>query len=128
MQNPVDLFPIGEQIIQLGLAHDVSQGRLRDVPGCATKILNLNDSRAGIDHTEENDRVYLHGNVIACDYFLRGHIERYHPQIDLHHSVDDRDDEEQAWSFRAHQTTQAKNHTAFIFLYDPDRGEQEGDH
>ena len=57
----------------------------------------MHDGRLdGVDHVEVGDGVHPHRHVVLRDDVLRRDVHRDGLQVDPHHPVDDRDDEEQA--------------------------------
>ena len=65
-------------------------------------------------------------HVVLRDHFLRGHVERDRAQVDFHHPVDDRDQQEEAWALRlGEQPAEPEDHAALILARHLDRGERE---
>src|SRR5580704_7698529 len=88
LQLGVNLFALRKDGVELELADEAAQGRLRKLRSSVEIILNLGEREIRIDHTKIADRVHLHGNVVASDHVLRGHVERFDSQRDSRQLVD----------------------------------------
>ncbi len=60
------------------------------------EVGHLDDGRRGVDDAEVGDGVHAHRDVVAGDDLLRRHHQRDRAQLDLHHAIDDRDEQEEA--------------------------------
>ena len=72
----VDLVPLGQQMIEVGLAQNAPQRCLADQRRCAHVIEHLDYRLFGIDYPEIDDRVDFHRHVVASDGLLRWDLER----------------------------------------------------
>jgi hypothetical protein len=74
-----------------------------------------------IDHAEINNRIDRHRHVVTRHHLLPLDVDGHDAQIHSNHAVDDRDQKDQSWSFRAQQLSESKNDAAFVFSQDPNR-------
>ena len=116
-----------EEVVELDLAEDAAQGGLRDLRCGVLVVLNRDDRTYGVDHVEVGHRVHPQRDVVLCDHVLGRDIGGDRLQVDLHHAVDERDDEEQAGTLRADDATEAEDDAPFVFGDDADRGDQHDD-
>ena len=123
----VDLLTFREERVQLGLSEDAAQGGLRNLRCGADMVGDVHDGGHGVQDVEVDDRVYAHGDVVFGDRLLARHVHRDRTQIDLHHPLDDRDDDEEAGTARALQTAETEDDTSFVLLDDADGERREGD-
>ena len=100
LQDRVDLVALREELVEDVLAEDAAQRRLRDLRGRDHEVLDLHDRPLGVDDPEVRDRVHAHGHVVLRDHFLRRDVEGHRAQVDPHHLVDDRDEQEEARALR----------------------------
>ena len=70
----IELFALGEHVVQLVLTDYRAQRGLRELTGCLDAILHLNDGFLGVNDAEVNDRVHFHRHVVATDHVLRRHV------------------------------------------------------
>jgi hypothetical protein len=92
-----------------------AQRRLRDLRCGDHEVLDLNDRRLRLDDPEIGDRVYTRRHVVLGDYVLRRDVERDRAEVDPHHPVDDRDQDEQTrslWFWK--QAPEAENDRALV--------------
>src|SRR5262249_22447022 len=124
-QLGVDLVSLRQQVIQIGLPQDRTKRRLGNQRGSTHEVEHLDDRLLGINHAKVDDRVDLHGDVVAGDCLLRWHVQRHDPQVDFAHRLDAGDDEEQPRASSAHQATEAEDYAPLVLLDDFDsRGGQ----
>ena len=125
LQALVHVVALAQQLVEVGLAEDAAQRGLRDERRRADVVGDLDDGHLGVEDAEVDDGVHLHRHVVPGDDVLAGHVHRHHAQVDLHHAVHERQDEEQPRPAGAHQTAQAEDHAALVFLDDLDRQEEQ---
>ena len=114
--SAVDLFPLGQQFVQLALAADAAQRHLCELGGGKQIILDFAHRQIGIEHAEIKHGVDLHRNVIAGDHVLRRDIHGHRAQIHLDHLFDARNDVNHPRTARTDHATEAKNHAALILF------------
>ncbi len=107
------------------MAQDAAQSGLSDLPGGPAIVLHLHDGIGGIHDAEIGHRVHLYRHIVFGYRLLRRDVQCHHPQVNLHHAVDDGDDEEQARPLGSHQPTQPEDHPALVLLHDLDRRGQD---
>ena len=125
LQLGVDAVPLRQQLIELVAADDRPQRGLGDELRRGEPVANLDHRGRGVDDLEERHCVDGRGDVVLRDHRLRGHGHRDDLQVGLHHSVDDRDDEEHTGSLGTLRATEAEDHAPLVLLDDLDRGGQE---
>ena len=59
------------------------------------EVLDLDDRPVRVDHPEVGDGVDPRRDVVAGDHLLRRDVQGHRPQVDPHHPVDHRDQEDQ---------------------------------
>ena len=101
LQPLVDVLALGQQLIEVGLAEHAAQRRLGDLRRRAEMVDDLDDGVVRVDDAEVDDGVHLDRDVVARDALLARHVHRHRAQVDLHHAVDDRQEDEQARSLGA---------------------------
>ena len=92
----VQLLALGEQLVELVLAEHRAQRGLRELAGRLEEVLDLDDRVLRVDDAEVDHRVHLHRDVVARDHVLRRHVEHDGAQVDAHHLLDARDDDDRA--------------------------------
>ena len=111
-----------QQFVEINFAQDRPQRRLRKLRGLVHVIRNRNYGLVGIDHAQEDDRVYLQRDVVTRDDVLRRNFQRLLPQRDAHNAIDRREHQNDARTFgHAQQAAKAKNDAAFILGQNFDR-------
>ena len=82
----------------------------------------------GVDDPEVRDRVHAHRHVVLGDDLLRRDVERDRAQVDPHHPVDDRNQEEEAGPLRlGQQPAEPEDDAPLVLARDLDRRDQEQD-
>ena len=116
---------LGEQLVEVGLAEDAAQGRLRLLAGGVEVVLDLHHRLHRVHHPEVDDRVHLHAHVVAGDHVLGRHVEHDRAQADAHHAVDGpgHDDEPRALGLRQ-QLAEAEDDAALVLVQDLHREQQ----
>jgi len=66
LQAQVQFFTLTEQFVQFDFTEDAAQRGLCQLRGRVQKIGYLDNRQPCIKHAEENDRIHLHGHVVAC--------------------------------------------------------------
>src|SRR6266511_2876247 len=77
LQDRVDLVALGQELVQLVLAEDATERRLRDLRGGDHEVLDLHDRLLGIDDAEVGDGVHADRDVVLRDHLLRRDVERH---------------------------------------------------
>ena len=120
LEDRVDLVALGEQLVEHVLTQHVAQRRLGDLRRRDHEVLDLDDRARRLDDPEVRDRVHPNRHVVLGDHLLWRHVERHRPQVDPHHLVDDRDQEEEARSLgRSQQPAEAEDDAALVLARDP---------
>ncbi len=128
LEDRVDLVALREELVQHVLPEHRAQGRLGDLRRRRHEVLDLDDCRLRLDDAEVGDGVDAHRDVVLGDHFLRRHVERDRPQVDLDHPVDDRDQQEETRPLRfGQQAAEPEDDAALVLARDLDRGEEEED-
>jgi hypothetical protein len=126
LQDRVDLVALGEQLVEQVLAEHRPQRRLRDLRGGDHEVLDLHDRVLRLHDPEVGDRVHPHRDVVLGDDFLGRDVERDRAQVDLHHPVDDRDQDEEAWPLRLReQPPEPEDDPPLVLARHLDRRDQE---
>lgn len=120
LQFLVDLFPLGEDVVEIGLAQHAAQRGLRKLGGGGEIVLYIYNGFLRLDHPEINHRIDLDGDIVLGDDVLRRHIQNHGAQADLYHFIYYRDQEDQAGTPDRHQSTQPEDHASFILAQDAD--------
>ena len=108
------------------LSEDRAERRLRDLRGRDHVVLDLDDRRVRLDDAEVRDGVDPHGHVVLRDHLLRRDVQRHRAQVDLHHAVDDRDQQEDARALRVRQEpAEAEDHAPLVLAGDLDGREED---
>jgi hypothetical protein len=92
----VDLVAVDEEVVELDLTEDAAQRGLGDLGGGHQVVLDGHHRAHRVDHVEVGDGVHPQGDVVLGDDVLGRDVGGDGLEVDLHHPVDDRDDEEQA--------------------------------
>ena len=126
LQDRVDLVALGEELVEHVLSQDRAERRLRDLRRRDHVVLDLDDRRVRLDDAEVRNGVDPHGHVVLRDHFLRRHVQRHGAQVDLHHAVDDRDQEEDARTLGVRQKpAEAEDHAPLVLAGDLDGREED---
>jgi len=111
----VELFPLGEHIVQLVFAQYRTQGGLRQLAGGHQVILHLNDGFFRVHDPKVQHRIDLDRDIVTGDHILLRHIHGDHPQINPHHLLDTGDNDNQARTLHLPEAAQQENHAALVF-------------
>src|SRR5262249_55565810 len=72
-----------------------SLGKLLGLP---VVVLHLYHRLVGVENLPIHNRIYLQGNVVASDDVLRRDLQGLLPQIDPHHLLHRRENEDDTWT------------------------------
>ncbi len=121
LEDLVDLVALGEQLVEDVLPEHRPERRLRDLRRRDHVVLDLHDRGLRLDDPEVGDGVDAHRDVVLRDHLLRRDVERHRPQVDLHHPVDERDEEEEARALRlGEQPAEPEDDAALVLARDLD--------
>src|SRR5499427_3022765 len=121
----VELVALGQHLVEVVLAEDPAQRGLRKLAGCGEIIVDLNYRALGVDDAEIDHGVHFHRHVVARDHVLGRHLVDDHAEIDPHHLLHQRHEQEEPRSLGAGETPEREHDAAFIFAQDADRREQD---
>ena len=124
LQLVVQAVALGQQRVELGAAEHRAQRRLRDLRGRQQVVLDLHDRVVRVHDAEVADGGHRGRHVVARDHLLRRDAERHRAQVDPHHPVDDRDQEDQARALLGDQAAEPEDHAALVLPQHPDRARQ----
>jgi hypothetical protein len=96
LQSLVEPLSLGQQHVELGLAQDRAQRRLRDLGGGLEEALDLHDRVPGIDDLEVGDGRHARGHVVSRDDVLGRDGERDGAQVDADQLVNNQDEQDQS--------------------------------
>ena len=102
----MNLLALGQQLVEVRLAADAAQRRLRDLRRGVEVVLHLHNRAVGVEDAEIEHGAYFDGDVVAGDDVLRGHVEGDGPQVEAEHLLDERDDVDDPGTARRSQTSQ----------------------
>jgi hypothetical protein len=95
----VQLFATRQHVVELVLAQDRSQCRLRQLARRVEIIFDLDDCLFRIYDTEIDDSTDFHGHVVTRNHVLRRHFEHDGTQIHPHHLLDAGHEDNEAGPF-----------------------------
>src|SRR6478752_3996456 len=90
LQVGVQLVAVSQQIVQIGLTQDVTQGGLTNLHSGIDIIDDIGDGALRIDDIEVEDGGHANGDVIACNNLLRWHLHGDDTQIYFDNASDER--------------------------------------
>ena len=117
----IELLALRQQLVELVLAKDCAQRRLRELAGRFVEVRHLDDRELRLHYPEIHDRVHLHRDVIAGDHVLRRHVEHPGSQIDAHHLLDRWHHEDQPRPLHAAEAAEEEDHPALVLAQNLDR-------
>src|SRR6266404_3153112 len=117
----IELLALRQQLVELVLAQHRAQRGLRQLAGGLQEVDHLDDRVLRVDDAEIDHRVHLHRDVVARDHVLRRHVEHHGAQVDAHHLLDHRDDDDQPRPFHGLETAEQEHHGALVLAQDLDR-------
>ncbi len=100
LHERVDLFALGEHIVEVHVADDGAQRRDRHAACGLPVVLHLEDGRLRVYDLHENEHVDRDGRVVLCDRRLRLDVEHFLAQVDGDRLVVERDDPHPAGAAR----------------------------
>src|SRR4249919_761351 len=122
----VELFALGQHLVQVVLPQHRAQRGLRELAGGFVEVFYVDDRLLRIDHAEVHDGIDLHRDVVARDHILGRHIHDDGAQVDTHHLLHDGNQQDQARSLHLPESPQLEHHAAFVLAQDLDRTEEDG--
>src|SRR5690606_23898223 len=120
----VQLFALGQHLVQFMLAQYRPQRRLRQLAGRLPVALDLDDGLAGTDHPEIQDRIHLHRHGVAGNHILRGNVERDNAHVHADRLLQERDHDDQPRPLGVRIAAQREDHGALVFAQDAKQLEQ----
>ncbi|MNQ51334.1 hypothetical protein D3C85_653110 [compost metagenome] len=114
----VQPFALGQQFVQLMFTQHGAQRGLRQLAGGHEKALDLDDRLLRVEHAEVQHRVDLHRDVVTGDHVLRRHIQHHGAQIDPHHLLHHRNQQDQPRALDLPEAPELEHHRAFVFAQD----------
>jgi hypothetical protein len=128
LQVLVEPFAFGQERVEVGLAENRAQRGLGDLRGGFQVALDVHDGVDRIDDPEVGDGVDARRHVVARDDLLRRNVQGDGPQVDAHHAIDDRDEQDEPGALGAQQPAEPEDHPPLVLAQDADgRGEQDGE-
>src|SRR5207249_1751717 len=124
----VDLLPLREQLVQLGLTAHAAQRGLRVLRGSEEIVLHLDDGAVQVDHAEVEDRVHLERDVVLGDDVLGRDVHGDRPEIDAHRLLDPGDDIDDPGAARPDQASQPEDDRPLVLAQHLEPAHQEDDH
>ena len=112
----VDLFPLGQELVQLTLPADAPQRYLRELGGRKEVILHFPNRPIRVQYSKIEHRIDFHRHVVAGDDVLRWNVHGHGAKIHFHHLFNARNHINHPRPPRPHHTAQSKNHRPFVFL------------
>src|SRR5262249_55953938 len=123
----IELVALRQHLVEVVLAQYPAQRGLRELAGGGEIIADLDDRPLGVHHPEIEDGADLDRDVVAGNHILRGHLLDDDAQIDPHHLLDQRHEQEKSRSLGAGVAAEREHHSALVFTQDAHRREQEDD-
>ena len=125
LEPMVDLLPSRKQLVQLDLAQDRPQGRLRELARRVVVVLDLDDRATWVHDPEVHDGVDFDRHVVPRDDVLWRNVVNHRPQGDPHHSVDDGNQQEKPRTVVDRpQPPQTEDHPALVLGQDSNGADQ----
>src|SRR5215475_10046253 len=123
----VELVALGQHLVEVVLAQDPAQRGLRKLAGCGEIIVDLNHRALGIDDAEVDHGINFDRHVVARNHVLGRHLVDDHAEIDPHHLLHQRHEQEESRSLGAGVAPEREHDAALVFAQDADRREQDND-
>jgi len=123
----VSLRSLRQHLIEVVLAEDGAQRRLRELAGRHLELLDLDHRLLRIDHPIVDDGVDLDRDVVLGDHILRRHVEHAGAQVHAHHLLDEGYDDDEAGPLHLPEPAQQEHHAALVLAQDADRVGEDGD-
>src|SRR4029077_19943815 len=124
----IELVALGQHLVEVVLAQYPAQRGLGELAGGDEIVPDLDDGALGIDDAEIDDGRDLDRDVVAGNHVLRRHLIDDDAQIDAHHLLDERHQEEKAGSLGSGIAAEREDDAAFVFAQHADRGIDENQH
>src|SRR6266478_3444503 len=121
----IELVALGQHLVEVVLAEHPAQRGLRELAGGGEIVVDLNHRAIGIDDAEIDHGIDFDRYVVARNYVLGRHLVDDHPEIDPHHLLHQRHEQEEPRSLGAGVTPEGEHDAALVFAQDPDRREQD---
>ena len=120
----VQLVALGQHVVEIVLAQHPAQRGLRQLAG-RREVADLDHRALGIHHAEINDGVHLHRDVVAGDHVLGRHLVHHDAQIDAHHLLNERHQQEEPRALGAGVAAEREDDPALVLAQDA-RPDQRG--
>src|SRR5215208_804519 len=104
-----------------------TERRLRELARREEEVGHLQEGAVRLHDAEVDDRVHLHGDVVAGDDVLRRHLLRRDAHVDDDHPVDERDDPLEPGAADAGEPPEAEHDALLVLVHDPDAGQEPED-
>src|SRR5262249_10982818 len=121
----IQLVALGEELVELMLAENGAQRRLRELARRLEEVRNLDDRPLRIYHPEIEHRVHFDGNVVARDDVLRRNVEHYDAQVDSDHLLNERNEHDEPRPLDHPEAPEHEDHGALVLAEYPQRGDDE---
>src|SRR5216117_3591533 len=92
----VDLVTRREEVVELDLAEDAPERRLRDLRGRVEIVLHRDHRPLRVHDAEVDDRADLERDVVACDHVLGRDVEGDGLEAHFDHPVDERHEQDES--------------------------------
>src|SRR3546814_6183968 len=105
-----------------------TQRRLRQLARCLTEVLHPNDRLLRIDDAEVDYGIDLDRDVVARDDVLGRHVLHDGAQIDSHHLLDDRNEDDEAGPLHAGEAAEGEYDATLVLAKDLDHLRRSDEH
>src|SRR5438034_4276145 len=127
LDGEVQLFALGEQLVQRVLAQHRAQRSLREIARRGIVLLDLDHRLGRIDDAKVNDRIDFYRDVVARDHVLWRYIHHDRTQIDAHPLLDPWNDEDQPGALDFPEAAEHEHHAALVFAQNLEGREDQQD-
>ena len=110
----VNLVALRKKLIELRLAENAAQRRLRELRSRKKEIFHFDNRLLRLHDPEIHHGVDLDRNVVLRNDILRMNVEDDGPQAHLNHPVDNRDEEDHTRPLGADEAAKAENYAPLI--------------
>ncbi|MCY1365131.1 hypothetical protein D9M69_519650 [compost metagenome] len=121
----VELFPLGQHLVQFVLAEHRAQRGLRELAGGLQEVRHLDDRQLRIDHAEIHHRVHLDRHVVVRDHVLRRHVHHHRAQVYPDHLLHGGNDQHQARALHFPEAPEHEDHAALVLAQHAERRDDE---
>src|SRR5579864_9030718 len=128
LDSGIELVAFRQHFVEIVLAQHPAQRGLGELAGGDEIIPDLDDGALGIDDAEVDDGRDLDRDVVAGNHVLRRHLIDDDAQIDAHHLLDERHQEEKAGPLGSGIAAEREDDAALVFAQHADRGIDENQH